>query len=135
VTIKFFQDYPAEGKVSNTLWGTEGIAKILERYNPLGTEYNEDGACVWDQHRTPILYDPQEQYGSMLRVCAKLGWTYVCKAATKKLALFINKNWQNHLLISMKASSDNVCAFTCFFYINLHAAPSIYGCPGCISKF
>ena len=80
------------------MWDNTNMVKILERYNPCTTEYDEEGEIVWDIKHAPVIYDLYEQFGSLLCASASLGWVYVCKCATAKIAQFINKNWLKHLL-------------------------------------
>lgn len=103
------QDYPAENKVNDLVWDAQSLTNILLRYNPLITEYDDDtGKVVWNCEQVPVLFDPFEQFGSLLRACAMLGWTYRCKAATNKISMFINKNWMKHLQAVKNLTSDQV---------------------------
>lgn len=120
------QEYPAENKVNDLIWDSQSLMKILLRYNPLTTVYEDDtGLVVWDSEQIPVLYDPFEQFGSLLRVCATLGWTYRCKTATNKISLFINKNWLKHLQSIPSITVDMVFCFArnfivTHFLIRLH---------------
>lgn len=68
-------------------WSKSAVIELLQRYTP---QVPED--------RTPILFDPIESYGGMLRVCATIGWRYVCKAPTQKIEKFFRESWAKHLI-------------------------------------
>jgi hypothetical protein len=72
------------------------------------TEYDDKGVPVVNAESVPLLFDPYEQYGCMLRVCTDLGWKYCCKTATHKLAQFINKNWMKHLQVIFAKEQEKV---------------------------
>jgi hypothetical protein len=106
------QDYPAENKVDDVLWTLPAVISILSRYNPRPPEFDKDGKQIFDAGSSSVLYDPFEQHGAMLRVCCRLGWRYLCKTATTKIATFINNNWMKHLVAVMsKEFMEEVCFF------------------------
>ena len=61
--------YPAEGCVYGFAWKVDTIVPLLLKYRP------DSGI------QPPVLLDPFENYGFMLRVSAKLGWKYITKVA------------------------------------------------------
>jgi hypothetical protein len=101
--------YPAEGKVNSLLWNIDYIIPFLQRYNPRCTKYDENGDAVVEACCAPILYDPFEQMGGMMRAAMRLHWKYVAKCVNQKIAQFVNKNWFSHLLAYEKGDTQNVC--------------------------
>lgn len=77
--------YPSEGKVYSYGWRFEGIVPLLSKYRPDSGE------------KAPVLLDPYENFGHMLRVCAKLGWQYFGRVATQKIEEFVTNNWALHI--------------------------------------
>lgn len=115
----FIQGYPNEGKVSTYLMQQDPITRLLCRYNPMETLYNEEQQPIFNALAAPVLFDPFEQCGFMLRACAALGYKYCCVCPTSKIANFINKNWLAHLLGYFKNNTYMVSVDVISFLITI----------------
>ena len=47
---------PDEGKVNAYVWDTLCLENLFAKYNPLGTEYDDEGEMICTYEKAPVLY-------------------------------------------------------------------------------